>query len=334
MDPPETLQLVISGFCPADPEEVQLLLTACKDNTIDMVESFLDRPQDPDLATMDGMTALQSAAHEGSLQSIALLLEARATVDRVEPFDEAHFTVPFTPLMLAAAAGHVEVLQQLLVAKADKNLNCALDGVTPLHIAVQLDQEQVVQLLLDSSARTDVTTRDGVTPLAMAAHLGRPTVAMKLIHGGADFDGAMLGGTTPLIMAADSGQAEVVRVLIEARADIEKSMNSSNTTFETALGVAAQAGYIEVVRVLLDASADLESSKTGNGSSALVAAAETWLSSAKLFIPSLGNSPLSPKSAYLFLPGLQTSLALGLLKCLGKTGRPTVEMFKGGPKVI
>jgi len=73
-----------------------------------------------------------------------------------------------TALHMAAAAGHVAIVKQLV--KADGiDINAQNDqGKTPLHQAVWRNQADVVKVLLGASARTDVKDNDGHLPRDLA----------------------------------------------------------------------------------------------------------------------------------------------------------------------
>ncbi|CAE7819882.1 Ank2 [Symbiodinium sp. KB8] len=160
--------------------------------------------------------------------------------------------------------------------KAEEN------GGTPLFIAAQNGQLEVVRLLLEASADQDKALEDGATPLFIAAQQGQLEVARRLLEasadkdkarqdGSADKDKALENGATPLYIAAEKEQLAVVRLLLEASADKDKAEENGGTplfitasadqdkAFEdgaTPLFIAAQQGQLEVARRLLEASAD------------------------------------------------------------------------------
>jgi ankyrin repeat protein len=92
-------------------------------------------------------------------------------------------------LALAAQHGHADVVKVLLDAGEDPNQFCP-EGfhshATPLHNAISAGQENVVRLLLDRGARTDIkdTLFDG-TPLDWAVYCKQPAIADELRSRGA-----------------------------------------------------------------------------------------------------------------------------------------------------
>ena len=92
-------------------------------------------------------------------------------------------------LALAAQHGHADVVRVLLDAGEDPNQFCP-EGfhshATPLHNAISAGRDNVVKLLLDRGARTDIrdTIFDG-TPLDWAVYCRKPEIAAELRNRGA-----------------------------------------------------------------------------------------------------------------------------------------------------
>src|SRR5256714_4129050 len=92
-------------------------------------------------------------------------------------------------LALAAQHGHADVVRILLDAGEDPNRFCP-EGfhshATPLHNAISSGRDNVVKLLLDRGARTDI--KDAIfegTPLDWAVYCKRPEIADELRSRGA-----------------------------------------------------------------------------------------------------------------------------------------------------
>ena len=70
-----------------------------------------------------------------------------------------------TPLITAAANGHVAVAEMLIAAGADVNLKSTISWSTPLHRAAEWGQLEVVQLLLRHGADKKLKNDDGRKPV-------------------------------------------------------------------------------------------------------------------------------------------------------------------------
>jgi ankyrin repeat protein len=134
-----------------------------------------------DVNTLDekGQHALHVALRADSLE-VALFL-AKLTgvnVNASTPQGE-------TPLMIAALRGHIEVARALVAQGADVNK----PGWTPLHYAATHAgpaARELVALLLEQHAYIDAESPNGTTPLMMAAQYGEPDVLRLLLDEGAD----------------------------------------------------------------------------------------------------------------------------------------------------
>jgi ankyrin repeat protein len=100
----------------------------------------------------------------------------------------------------------------------------------------------------------DSTTDLGVTPLWLAAQNGNLDLVNTLLSAGADPTIRLLSGETPVMTAAQAGNGAVVKVMLEAGAD----PNVSVTRDQTALMWAADRGHSDVVAALLEHGVDIE----------------------------------------------------------------------------
>ena len=115
------------------------LISAVKNDDIDIVTFLLDINTNPDSTDDEGQTALMVGSASGQDKAVRLLLNAKA-----DPNFQGHDGV--TPLYKAAQNGHSNVVDILLRA----NANCDIltdDGTTPLDIARQNGHSNVVSTL-------------------------------------------------------------------------------------------------------------------------------------------------------------------------------------------
>ena len=78
------------------------------------------------------------------------------------------------------------------------------DGVTCLHIAAGLENNNILEYLLDHGSSVDSQTQDGLTPLHIAAMWGRSEQVATLLNHGADCSVVDSNGWNALMRAANS----------------------------------------------------------------------------------------------------------------------------------
>ena len=131
---------------------------------------------------------------------------------------------------------------------------CDRDGATPLHIAAEEADGQMVQWLLDRGAKPNKRDREDRTPLDRAALAADPRnnaaeafpgIARLLLDRGAELT---LAGAVAL------GDQAPVRRFIEADASVLRNIRSGGGL----LSLAVNHGQIDIVRLLLDLGADVD----------------------------------------------------------------------------
>lgn len=194
---------------------------------------------------------------------------------------------PNSELLKAADSGDVLLAKRALDHGANVEINNR--GSTPLLLAIQNHDPQMVKLLLERGANPSVRAKHshGETPLTLAARYGGVAVVELLLRAHIDtearFDGYAINSITPLGIAATFGYAKVVIALINAGADIDavtkskphivekfaKQMKRQDASKklnlfchippsnETPLMLVANNGHDEIAKILLDAGADI-----------------------------------------------------------------------------
>jgi len=175
-----------------------------------------------------------------------------------------------TALMLAAGAGHVDLLQKLLAAKADVNFTNDRGGTALMYAATGGDPNSV-ELLLSHGASVNVKAANGWTAVTLASAKGYETIVKRLLNAGSDVNVADIYGLTPLMRAVSGQKLEVVRILLDQKA---LRINAKDDQGETALHYAAASGFKEISRLLLNRGADAASRDSAGRTPAKVAMAE------------------------------------------------------------
>ena len=160
-----------------------------------------------------------------------------------------------SPVADAAQAGDKAAVRALLKQAADVNAAQG-DGMTALHWAAMKNDADLAQTLLYASANVKATTRIGAyTPLILAAQQGNAEVMEPLIKAGADVNAKTGNGTTPLMFAAASGNTDAVKMLLDRGADVnaQESTRGLNASM-----FAAASDRASVIDLLASRGADLK----------------------------------------------------------------------------
>ncbi|KAE8151915.1 ankyrin repeat-containing domain protein [Aspergillus avenaceus] len=194
-------------------------------------------------------SALVWAAAQGHLEVAKRCLRANANVNTLGPLhasiDQSNLTacpsIAFppsavytrsisatgcrwrsTPLMLAAARGHKDIVE--LLAEHGANFNFYVGDSNPILAAVGRGHTAVVKYLLtldvDLSVGLDIL---GYTPLVLAAGEGHTEIVKVLMQHGIDPNDVSDG--TPLIHAAREGRVEAARALLDGGANMHLDGN-------------------------------------------------------------------------------------------------------------
>lgn len=147
---------------------------------------------------------------------------------------------------------HEEFNQLMEATKGNRNpyltklVNFSENGLFPLLIAVQNENKEIVEYLVDHGAKVNQDNLYGQTPLSEAAQNGNKEIAKYLIDHGANVE-------TLLFLAAQKEDEEIVKCLI----DCGVSIDIVDRYGQTLLSWAAKNGSEEIVRCLVDHGADV-----------------------------------------------------------------------------
>lgn len=131
-----------------------LLQEATSDHNADIAQVLIAAGADIERLDSRGQTALMRVDRNASV--IQELIKAGARVDATDRDGN-------TALSLASYHGEAAIVQLLLQAGADPNLQKTSDGFTPLIRAARRERIHIVQILLENGARINIKTKRGKT---------------------------------------------------------------------------------------------------------------------------------------------------------------------------
>lgn len=209
-----------------------------------------------------GSTPLSLAAQLGKTEILEILQKSKANSGVKELRDDSVF-------YNAVHSGNTTLVERLLSTGYRLQTIQFQGGLTPIHVAVQDDNEEMVDLLLKKGADVNARTSWGATPLHLAARQGSRAVMDLLITKGADVNADTKNGDTPLHLAAANGRANHASDLLEKGAKVDASNRFGNTPLLSAMG---QNGTL-IIEALIQGGANLNF-QTPNGDTALHVAAQ------------------------------------------------------------
>ena len=211
-----------------------------------------------------GYLPIHAAARTGNLELITDMLR------RDPKLRDAKNHGAITPLFLATQCGQFEVVKALVEAGAAV-FYPRVDNLFPLYVAIQHGYSNIALLLVSrmTLAEINFAMANGMTALHLAIENELSDVAMALLKKGAACDlRRKVDGFTAFHLAVQSGRIDVIQHMItHHHAAIDKPVSSG----DTAVHIATKAGHAEVVSFLQTHNANLNL-KTAQGDTALMLA--------------------------------------------------------------
>jgi hypothetical protein len=198
--------------------------------------------------------------YEGQQPLIDLILEIDNTVALAGGISFIEYR---TALASAVSDEDVDRVRELLAAGEDVNAKDeGYDNITPLFLAVEAANLEIVRLLLDFGAKVNVRDEEGRTPLMRLDEDATPELVDLLASHGAKLNLADKEKNTPLIIGIENNiGTSVVEAMIRAGADVRMA-NKEGTT---ALMNAAGDNNFEMVKLLVEAGADVNAKDDEGG---------------------------------------------------------------------
>jgi ankyrin repeat protein len=256
------------------------LTAAAAADCLEIVEELLSL--DCEVNTFRGSgnhdTAIEAAASVGNGEIIRLLLArgAKTGMDVPAGFYNG-------PLVTAAHAGYLPIVEQLLDAGADADAKCCRRLAIPLEAAVRSEEIDIAKVLLARGANInqECLLKDAIESryYARSVHGGGISMTHFLIGHGADpnrhfkcnqFDAEMF----PLLLAVSESRDAMVEILLSAGANVNEQNNEGWAAIHRIVFIFKSEENTKLCRLLIETwKADL-SLRLANGSTALHLAAQ------------------------------------------------------------
>jgi ankyrin repeat protein len=254
------------------PDGCTILHEAAKVGVTETARLLIEAGVEMDARDPRGATALQYAAYSGWPEIVKLLHQhkasikgddgvkaLRAAVGRIyyaeqeaKEIDRYKAVIAFllkegvpTDLRTAIVLGDLQQVKNLVKQNPLQPENPISQDKPVLHLAIGLEQKDIVTVLLDSGAPIEEADDSGYTPLHAAAFWGRAEIGKMLIDRGAKVAARTKSGATPLSEAARCGEIAAARVLIAAGADV----NAQDNQGRTPLGNSSDKAMIEFLKM-------------------------------------------------------------------------------------
>ncbi|XP_023418720.1 kinase D-interacting substrate of 220 kDa isoform X14 [Cavia porcellus] len=195
-----------------------------------------------------------------------------------------------TPLMIAAEQGNLEIVKELIKSGANCNLE-DLDNWTALISASKEGHVHIVEELLRCGVNVEHRDMGGWTALMWACYKGRTDVVELLLSHGANPSVTGLYSVYPIIWAAGRGHADIVHLLLQNGAKV----NCSDKYGTTPLVWAARKGHLECVKHLLAMGADVDQEGANSMTALIVAVKGGYTQSVKEILKRNPNVNLTDK---------------------------------------
>eukprot|EP01029_Cantina_marsupialis_P023983 TRINITY_DN60518_c0_g1_i1.p1 TRINITY_DN60518_c0_g1~~TRINITY_DN60518_c0_g1_i1.p1 ORF type:complete len:436 (+),score=152.02 TRINITY_DN60518_c0_g1_i1:127-1434(+) len=148
------------------------------------------------------------------------------------------------PFHIACMGSSTEIIRCLL-EKDSSALNSVSTLGTPLHCAISEGKNEILNFLLESGADINLPNADGVSPLILAVLVDQVILAMKLLEMGASPSTSLPGSVNCLHVCAEIGNLEMVKLIVKMHPELVSSKTDEGATPLMLAASASQAAIVD-----------------------------------------------------------------------------------------
>jgi ankyrin repeat protein len=210
---------------------------------------------------------LQLAAYNGDIEAVREFLSQGEDANAISdvPSDKEHRRYRCTALTAAVERNHVSLVEYLLAAGSDPNVNIE-HGDTPLVLAVQNHSLEIAGILLRYGANGEqISSYQELDALQRACYEGNLDMVYLLLSYGANANGPtgrFVRFGPPLVAAAANDNVRLIERLLACGADVDGFQSytdpADSRRRQNALVRAISNNFIPTVHKLLDSGADFD----------------------------------------------------------------------------
>uniref|UniRef100_A0A6P7H3I6 Ankyrin-3-like n=1 Tax=Diabrotica virgifera virgifera TaxID=50390 RepID=A0A6P7H3I6_DIAVI len=190
------------------------LICAVVGGHTEIIEFLIQCDADVKKADVFDTTALHYACQENLKDIIEILIRRGSNLDAKTYNGE-------TPLHICVRKGYLEAAKRLIESGARSHLEGGVSGNSPVHLAAQYNQQEILEYLFKMGISANFQTVDGYSLLHVAARFNQPQIVTFLLQNGANIEGKIISrGTTALHLASSSNCCDVIKVLLNKGADV------------------------------------------------------------------------------------------------------------------
>ena len=216
------------------------LMFACSIGSIELVNLLLSYKADASISNAAGLSALTTAADNGKLEVVKLLVELSPSID---------VSIKSYALYRASIVDHLEVMQYLHEQGAEVNAVYGMESA--LLSAAKCGSLDLVKLLLGMGGK--VRAMYNFRPLLVALQNGHEEVVHFLLEYGASVHDRDNAGRGALMFAVQGGNIELVKLVINQECEINLVDRYGNSP----LMLAVAKDQIEIAKLLMGCGASM-----------------------------------------------------------------------------